>query len=200
MIQSVLLRFEGVVAHVAPTLQDYIVSIAGGAQVDLDAAVSAFDPGRGNWEGTFSDILEAAGCDVASVTEVASRAASALRRPEAWLMFEDTPLGLNWMRERQVPVTLVTDWPTDMHAVCMRHHVQPLDAILREGALTDVIWHETSRRGISASEILYVGADLASDYESARSAGCHALVMDRANQFDETIPNINHLVEIELHI
>ncbi|MCB1692100.1 MAG: hypothetical protein KDI19_05000, partial [Pseudomonadales bacterium] len=66
--------------------------------------------------------------------------------------------------------------------------------------LSDVVWQETARLGVSADEILYVAASVETDFEDARSLGCYPLVIDRDDTFDENTPNINRLVEIELHI
>lgn len=168
---------------------------------DFDATVTGFFASRQSWEDYFAGVLAAAGIAEGEVQGIMARANRALVQPSAWRLYDDVPLALTWMSKRQVAVSIISDWPVDVGEV--------LDAagignrvlwIQRTGALSDAIWLVSGRLDVRADEMIYVGADYASDFVDALNLGCHALLMDRPGEFDETVPNVNHLIEIELHI
>ncbi|MEX0942494.1 MAG: hypothetical protein WD002_08110 [Pseudomonadales bacterium] len=195
-----ILKFEGVVAHPAPSLCEYMSSLVH-PEWDFDTVVTGFFASRQSWDSYFTDSLHAAGVAVGEVLPVLARANRALAQAQAWQLYDDVPLALDWMSKRQVPVGIVADWPVDAAGVLRKGGVtsQTL-SIRRMGALSDALWSMAGHFNASAEEMIYVGADYGSDYEDARTLGCHALLMDRLDEFDETVPNVNHLIEIELYI
>jgi hypothetical protein len=202
VIRSVLFRFEEVIAHTTPSLVQYVDQLVAPVSFNFAAAVTGYYRAAGRpWESYIDDELTRAGVDPGKVLDIASRTRTALSRPEAWRLYEDVPLALDWMAKREIPTTIVSDWPVDVGSVLSHARVHSNAVfVYREGAFSDVVAHEASRLGFSASEMLYVAADVESDFEDARAAGCYPLVIDRQDRFDESVPNVNHLVEIELHI
>lgn len=188
-------------AHPAPSLCEYMASLAGQSNWDFDATVTAFFASRQSWEDHFAGVLVAAGIAEGDVQGIMARANRALVQPPAWRLYDDVPLALTWMSERRVPVGIISDWPVDVGEVLDAAGIgNGVSWMQRTGALSDAIYLVSGRLDVRADEMIYVGADHASDVDDARILGCHALLMDRPGEFDETVPNVNHLIEIELHI
>ncbi len=201
MIELVVVKFEGVIARVVPSLVEYFRTLAGCPDLDLVAVAQGWYASQRPWDSYLAPLLAQQGVPEAKILGIVARSERALAQVEAWALYPDVPLALGWMVDRRVPVTVVLDWPVDYAKVQQLAGVRAnATAHVRQGPLSDVLWQETSRLGISASEVLYVAADLESDYEAARSLGCRALVMDRARRFDESVPGISHLIELELYI
>jgi putative hydrolase of the HAD superfamily len=52
------------------------------------------------------------------------------------------------------------------------------------------------RAGVKPSEVLAVGDRVDNDYEPARAAGLHALLIDRAGALDPALPRVRALTEV----
>ena len=133
--------------------------------------------------------------------DIAARAQSALARPEAWQLYEDVALALDWMMQRRIPMAVVADHAIDVNEVLRAAGIKaPVMAVAVDSSLSNAFWKICKQYNVDASEVLYVAADFTTDFEDARSIGSYPLVIDRDGAFDESVPSINHLVEVELHI
>jgi putative hydrolase of the HAD superfamily len=53
-----------------------------------------------------------------------------------------------------------------------------------------------ARAGVTPSAVLAVGDRVDNDYEPARAAGLHALLIDRADALDPALPRVRALTEV----
>ena len=157
MINAVLIRYEGVIAQVAPSLIEYVGELAAPASVDLASAVAGYYRAGRPWESYMDDVLVRAGVDPKIVLDIIGRTRAALSRPEGWRLYEDVPVALNWMAQREIPTAIVGDWPVEV-AGLLDHAGVRCNAVFlyRDGTFSDVLSHEMSRLGLPVPAGLYL--------------------------------------------
>ena len=132
------------------------------------------------------------------------RLRTAFARPEAWEIYPDTLPTLDGLRDRGVPMGVVSNWDSNLDNVLRMNgldgyfetvgcsHIEGVEKPHR--GLFDVV---LERMGRSAAEALHVGDRPDMDWIGARAAGVDALVIDRNGRHTNgPAPTIRALTEI----
>lgn len=108
-------------------------------------------------------------------------------RPEVWEVFPDVLPALDALAGRGLPVAVVSNWDSRLHAVLRGLGLAPRLAFALTSAEFGAekphpsLFAEAVRRlGLVPGEVLHVGDLLRDDVEGARSAGLQALLLDRS--------------------
>lgn len=109
-------------------------------------------------------------------------------RPDAWRIYDDVLPTLEWLRERHVPLAVISNWDNRLHRLIKRTPLAPfMDFVLTSADAGSMkpsprIYSEAARRlGVAPGMILHVGDSAREDVEGARAAGLHACHIDRSS-------------------
>lgn len=128
--------------------------------------------------GVLDDIADVAGC----FDELFAH----FSRPTSWACFDEVPQVLGQLRTLGYRIALASNFDGRLHAVC--DGIPALKDVELRIISSEVGWRKpakgffdalVSQTGCSPNEVLMVGDDLANDVEGARSAGLHALLINR---------------------
>ncbi len=108
-------------------------------------------------------------------------------RGNAWRVFEDARPALRRVRAMGLKIAVISNWDERLRPLLAELELgTEFDAVVVSGEEgvhkpARAIFAAAARRlGVSESAILHVGDSRVEDYEGALAAGCHALLLDRA--------------------
>jgi putative hydrolase of the HAD superfamily len=142
--------------------------------------------------------------DGGTLTDEAFESLSAhFRRPDSWAVFDDVFPALDELAARGLSLAIVSNWDSflprllEMKGLSGRFAAVSVSAIEETGKPEPEIFLRTCRRlGVAPAEALHVGDSPLEDYEGARTAGLHALLLDRKDQHAGLPGRIRSLSEI----
>jgi putative hydrolase of the HAD superfamily len=110
-------------------------------------------------------------------------------RPASWRCDSDTELVLRELARRGFELGMASNYDSRLRTVVAG--LPALASIRRLVISSEVGWRKPAQEffsamlrevGMSSEEVLFVGDDPANDYEGARAAGIHALLLDAADR------------------
>jgi putative hydrolase of the HAD superfamily len=135
--------------------------------------------------------------------ECFARLARHFRSPSAWALYPDVIDTLQTLDERGLALAIVSNWDSHLPALLdaldlsRRFQAVAVSAIEETGKPDAEIFRRVcARLNIPASACLHVGDSRREDYEGARSAGLHALLLDRQGKHADVEHRIESLREI----
>ena len=142
--------------------------------------------------------------DGGRVSEAAfERLARHFRSPSSWAVYPDVVETLDTLSLRGYTLAVVSNWdshlPRLLEGLGLAHRFAALavSAIEETGKPGGEIFRRAcTRAGVAAAEALHIGDSLAEDYEGARAAGLHALLLDRHGHHPGVADRIASLSEL----
>jgi putative hydrolase of the HAD superfamily len=120
-----------------------------------------------------------------------------------WKVYEEAPAALAALRAKGYALYVVSNWDSSLPALLHRLELAPLfDAVVVSAAVghskpSGRIFEEALRlAGVAAHEAVHVGDSLPDDYDGARAAGIHALLLDRRGRAPKDVEAIRSLTEL----
>jgi putative hydrolase of the HAD superfamily len=137
--------------------------------------------------------------------EAFERLASHFRDPGSWAIFDDVLPTLDALAGRELLFAVVSNWDSHLPALleglglAWRFRAVSVSAIEETGKPEPEIFLRTcARLGVAPAESLHVGDSLVEDYNGARGAGLHALLLDREDRHPHVEDRIRSLRELPL--
>ena len=128
-------------------------------------------------------------------------------RPQAWAVYPDVIPALDALRERGIPIAIVSNWDStlagllDSHGLAPRFTAVLISAVEKAGKPHPEIFRRAAERiGVAPPELLHVGDSLEEDFDAARAAGLSALLLDREDRHPEIAERVRSLDEIPSRI
>lgn len=135
--------------------------------------------------------------------EAFSHLAQHFRNPDVWAVYPDVFETLDALAARSLPLAVVSNWDSYLPRLLELRGLSPyfrtvsVSAIEETGKPDAEIFRRTCvRMSVTASEALHVGDSLHDDFEGARAAGLHALLLDRRDQHGDVPERIRSLAEL----
>ncbi len=132
------------------------------------------------------------------------RLARHFRDPGSWAIYPDVAGALDALASRGLALGIVSNWDSHLPALLdaldlTRRFPAILVSAIEETGKPDaeIFRRACSRLGRLPGECLHVGDSLREDYEGARAAGLHALLLDRDGRHEGAAGRIRSLREIE---
>jgi putative hydrolase of the HAD superfamily len=132
-----------------------------------------------------------------------ARLAGHFRDPGVWAVYADVTPALEELTARGLLLAVVSNWDSYLPKLLERRRLSAyfrtisVSAIEETGKPGAEIFRRTCERlGVGASEALHVGDSLRDDYEGARAAGLHAVLLDRRGEHGHVAERIASLSEI----
>ena len=132
-----------------------------------------------------------------------ARMAEHFRRPESWKVFADVPATLDALARAGLRLAVVSNWDSHLPALLEgldlagRFDAVLVSAVEEVGKPDPEIFRRACERlAVAPHEALHVGDSLAEDYEGARAAGLHAVLLDRARRNAGVADRIESLDEL----
>jgi putative hydrolase of the HAD superfamily len=139
----------------------------------------------------------------AMAPESFERLAAHFRSPRSWTVYPDVRPALAALRERGLALAVVSNWDSHLPGLLEGIGLAPHFAAVAVSAIEEVgkpdaeIFRRVcARLTVSPAEALHVGDLLEEDYEGARGAGLHALLLDRDGRHPGHPDRISSLHEI----
>jgi len=156
---------------------------------DTDGLLAAGDDDRATrawWRGLVHEVLDSVGHQ--DEREACFEACyEAFSRPSSWRIFDDVKPALQGLRERGVPLGVLSNWdyrlPALLKSVGLAGFFGPLlvSALERLGKPDPRLFRLACQRaGVPPAEVLHVGDQRDLDLEPATACGMQALLVDRA--------------------
>ena len=128
-------------------------------------------------------------------------------RPGSWALYPDVLPALDTLRERGIPVAIVSNWDSTLtgllesHGLAARFSAILVSAVEKAGKPHPEIFRRAAERiGVAPRELLHVGDSLEEDFEAARAAGLSALLLDRDGRHPEIAERVRSLDEVALRV
>jgi putative hydrolase of the HAD superfamily len=125
-------------------------------------------------------------------------------RPASWGCYVDVADAIEVLRSRKIDVAIASNFDSRLHSVI--DGLPDLAEVRTRMISTEVGCKKPSRQffdavvsrcGVPANEILMIGDDIKDDIEAARSAGLHAIHLDRSQRSGaESISTLEELVSL----
>ena len=132
-----------------------------------------------------------------------ARLARHFRSPSAWALYPDVLDTLDALERRSLPLAIVSNWDSHLPALLdaldlsRRFRSVAVSAIEETGKPeADIFRRVCARLDVPPNACLHVGDSRREDYEGARSAGLHALLLDRQGKHTDVEHRIESLMEI----
>jgi len=124
-------------------------------------------------------------------------------RPEAWAVYRDVVPALDALRERGLPIAVVSNWDSTLgglleaHGLAERFSAVLVSAVEKSGKPHPEMFRRAAERlGVEPGELMHVGDSLEEDYAAARDAGFPALLLDRDDRHPDIADRIRSLAEL----
>lgn len=124
-------------------------------------------------------------------------------RPEAWVVYPDVLPALDAIRERGLPLAVVSNWDSTLagllesHGLAARFSAVLVSAVEKSGKPhPEIFLRAAARLGVEPAELIHVGDSLEEDYHAARAAGLSALLLDRDGRHPGIAGRIGSLSEL----
>jgi len=174
-------------------------------EVQREAAGDRYGGVRGEadfWRGFLNRVRSL--LDGGELTDDAFATLSAhFRLPGSWRVFDDVLPVLDELAARGLSLAVVSNWDSflprllELKGLASRFSAVSVSAIEETGKPEPEIFLRTCRRlGVAPAEALHVGDAPREDYDGARGAGLHALLLDRKDQHSGRPERIRSLAEI----
>lgn len=114
-------------------------------------------------------------------------------------VYEDVRDALDQLTERGFELRAASNGSMDLEPLGLRQYFAAFETAPTLGvSKPDPRFYASvvERAGVAPSEVLAVGDRVDNDYEPARAAGLHALLIDRAGHLDEALPRVRALTEV----
>ena len=135
--------------------------------------------------------------------EAFGRLAQHFRDPAVWAVYPDVIPALDALAARGMPLAVVSNWDSylprllELRGLSRYFQTVSVSALEETGKPDAEIFRRTcARMAVGAADALHVGDSLRDDYEGARAAGLHALLLDRKNQHGDVAERIASLAEL----
>jgi len=135
--------------------------------------------------------------------EAFGRLAQHFRDPAVWAVYPDVLPTLDALAARGMPLAVVSNWDSylprllELRGLSRYFQTVSVSALEETGKPGAEIFRRTcARMAVDAADALHVGDSLRDDYEGARAAGLHALLLDRKNQHGDVAERIASLAEL----
>jgi putative hydrolase of the HAD superfamily len=146
--------------------------------------------------------------DGGSLTDSAFEAlALHFRRPEAWQLYPDVLPILAHLTEAGRSLAVVSNWDSFLPRLLESHGLTPFFRTISVSAIegtgkpeAEIFRRTCARLAVSPEEVLHVGDSPRDDYEGARGAGLHALLLDRDDRHPHVPERIRSLAELSERI
>lgn len=139
--------------------------------------------------------------------EAFARLARHFREPGVWAVYPDVLPALEALAAREIPLAVVSNWDSHLPRLLALRGLSrffrtvSVSAIEETGKPDAEIFRRTCERiSVSAGQALHVGDSLRDDYEGARAAGLHALLLDRGDRHADVAERIASLAELPARI
>jgi putative hydrolase of the HAD superfamily len=146
--------------------------------------------------------------DGGAVSEDAfERLATHFRDPASWAVYDDVVATLDRLAGEGLPLAIVSNWDSQLPRLLADLALAPRFAAVLVSAIEEtgkpdpeIFRRACARLGVSPSEALHVGDSPREDYEAARAAGLHALLLDRTGRHGGVPDRIASLAELPARI
>ena len=135
--------------------------------------------------------------------EAFERLAQHFREPGVWAVYPDVVPALEALAARGLSLAVVSNWDSylprllELRGLSGFFRTVSVSAIEETGKPGAEIFRRTCERmEVAAPEALHVGDSLRDDYEGARAAGLHAVLLDRRDQHGDVAERIQSLSEL----
>jgi putative hydrolase of the HAD superfamily len=135
--------------------------------------------------------------------EAFGRLAQHFRDPDVWAVYSDVVPTLEALAARGMPLAVVSNWDSylprllELRGLSGYFRTVSVSAIEETGKPDAEIFRRTCERmSVTAAEALHVGDSLRDDFEGARAAGLHALLLDRKDQHGDIADRIASLSQL----
>lgn len=140
------------------------------------------------------------GCDVTHPTAAEEVDRTYITTRDASItVFDDVTTALEALCERGFELRAASNGAIDLAPLGLAQYFAAAEyAPLLGVSKPDPRFYATvvERAGVASSEVLAVGDRVDNDYEPARAAGLHALLIDRAGTLDAGLPRVRALTEV----
>lgn len=155
------------------------------------------------WQGAYRDFLAQLGADEAVLEALPPRLYDTFTDVQRYRLFDDALPVLEWLRERDVRLGIVSNWESWLDRLIGHLGLRPyFDFVVISGSFglekpDRRIFIEAARQaGVAVSEMLHIGDSPRQDVEGARLAGLGAILVDRHGRFPEVTPRVRTLTEL----
>ena len=135
--------------------------------------------------------------------EAFARLAQHFRDPDAWRVYDDVVPTLEALSGAGLPLAVVSNWDSHLPRLLALRGLSrffqavSVSAIEETGKPDAEIFRRTCARiGVEPGQALHVGDSLRDDFDGARAAGLHALLLDRRGEHADIPERIRSLTEI----
>jgi putative hydrolase of the HAD superfamily len=135
--------------------------------------------------------------------EAFARLAQHFRDPDVWAVYPDVVPTLEALAGRGMPLAVVSNWDSylprllELRGLSGYFRTVSVSAIEETGKPDAEIFRRTcARMSVAQAQALHVGDSLRDDFEGARAAGLHALLLDRRDQHGDVAERIRSLAEL----
>jgi putative hydrolase of the HAD superfamily len=135
--------------------------------------------------------------------EAFARLAQHFRDPGVWAVYPDVVPALEALAGRGMPLAVVSNWDSylprllELRGLSGYFETVSVSAIEETGKPDAEIFLRTcARMSVGPAEALHVGDSLRDDFEGARAAGLHALLLDRKDQHGDVPDRIASLAQL----
>ncbi len=139
--------------------------------------------------------------------EAFARLAQHFRDPAVWAVYPDVHPTLDALAGRGMPLAIVSNWDSylpkllELRGLSGYFRTVSVSAIEETGKPDAEIFRRTCERmSVSAGEALHVGDSVRDDFEGARGAGLHALLLDRKDQHGDVPDRIRSLAQLPARV
>ncbi|NUM52072.1 MAG: HAD-IA family hydrolase [Candidatus Hydrogenedentes bacterium] len=123
--------------------------------------------------------------------------------PEVWRLYGDVMPALDALRDRGIPIAIVSNWdsrlPRLMHAMGVANRFQFILTSAEAGVSKpspEIFLQAVARLGLLTHEVLHIGDSLDDDVRAAQNAGLRGLHIDRKGAGDSDGTTIQSLTEV----
>lgn len=135
--------------------------------------------------------------------ETFARLAQHFRDPGAWAVYPDVVPTLEALAGRGMPLAVVSNWDSylprllELRGLSGYFQTVSVSSIEETGKPGAEIFRRTcARMSVTQAQALHVGDSLRDDFEGARAAGLHALLLDRRDRHGDVAERIRSLAEL----
>ncbi len=114
----------------------------------------------------------------------------AFSQPSLWFVFPEVRRVLDGLRQRGIPMAVVSNWDSRLPELLDRLQLTPYFASVHVSALegvekpaAEIFLRAAARLGVAPSACLHAGDSPLDDYRGAQSAGMRAVLVDRLGLF-----------------
>jgi putative hydrolase of the HAD superfamily len=135
--------------------------------------------------------------------EAFARLAQHFREPAVWAVYPDVFPTLDALAADGMPLAVVSNWDSylprllELRGLSGYFQTVSVSALEETGKPDPEIFLRTcARMSVAAGQALHVGDSLRDDFEGARAAGLHALLLDRKDQHADVPDRIASLAQL----